>query len=277
MRGDPINQAQPVNYSHPLNQGRVAWYLTLPHVVGGGAFYDLISCRPLTASNGPAWSPASRPGGEMMITYNGTTSYHSGTDAGLPAGSSPRSMACWFKVPGTYAGYRTIVGYGNSGSYNEASLILIGTSTEVAAIKNKFMFSQWGASACGGTVVTDNQWRHGVFTWDGTTPKIYINGIDDNTVITGTFAVGTTLRSLELGRDSTATNYNNGSIDDISIYNRALTVNEVMNLYAESIAGYPTMLSRLESPLIRSSPQGGPFPWFMDQSAMSGGLQTLGL
>lgn len=65
--------------------------------------------------------------------------------------------------------------------------------------------------------------------------KLYVNGAlrdQRNTVDRTTFS---TTADLHLGRDSqSATLYFNGGMDDVRIYNRVLTLNEVQNVFAEN-------------------------------------------
>ena len=75
-------------------------------------------------------------------------------------------------------------------------------------------------------------WRHVVMTHDLIGNKIFINGSLKKS-ITATGALGTTTRPLGMGYDPIdSTNFFNGSLDDIQIYNVALTDVEVAALFA---------------------------------------------
>ena len=76
------------------------------------------------------------------------------------------------------------------------------------------------------------QWRHIVATHDGTSNKIYINGLLKKSVA-ASGALGTTTKPLGIGYDPIdSSGFFNGSLDDIQIYNVALTDAEVAALYA---------------------------------------------
>jgi Concanavalin A-like lectin/glucanases superfamily/Secretion system C-terminal sorting domain len=81
-----------------------------------------------------------------------------------------------------------------------------------------------------------NQWDHYVATYDAGIMKLYRNGVYQST---GTFThTGTTSANLPLsiGRGlASGTNYV-GDIDDIAIWNRALSQSEITNLYFNSIS-----------------------------------------
>jgi len=77
-----------------------------------------------------------------------------------------------------------------------------------------------------------NDWQFVVGTYDGSSMKLYVNGILDASFQTsGSLRINT--RNLFIGKDD-HTQYPylvNGKIDDVRIYNRALTATEVQNLY----------------------------------------------
>ncbi|MDP3956223.1 MAG: LamG domain-containing protein [bacterium] len=97
-----------------------------------------------------------------------------------------------------------------------------------------------------------NQWVHITITHDGVTPRTYINGVDSGF----TFIVSTNktawIKSVATDATTKATkiitggyNYSSGpilffpgSIDDVRIYNRALTATEVAELYTNLAPTY---------------------------------------
>jgi hypothetical protein len=74
-----------------------------------------------------------------------------------------------------------------------------------------------------------NQWFHTAMTYDGTTMKVYLNGaLNGSTQFSGTIEQST--QSLRLGQ-GIGNEYFPGKIDDVRIYNRALSATEVKQLY----------------------------------------------
>ena len=74
-------------------------------------------------------------------------------------------------------------------------------------------------------------WRHVVMSHDGTNDKIYINGVLKNTK-PAPGALKSTTKPLGIGYDPIdSTNFFNGSLDEVQIYNVALTDAEVAALY----------------------------------------------
>ena len=82
------------------------------------------------------------------------------------------------------------------------------------------------------TVLGTSNWHHMVLTHDGTTLSGYLDGVSVGTPITATGDGSgvATADFTEIGRGSTA-GYASAYIDDVAIFNRALTSTEVSNLY----------------------------------------------
>ncbi len=85
--------------------------------------------------------------------------------------------------------------------------------------------------AGGGNELVPGTWSHVVAVHDGTSDIIYINGVEANTkAVSGT--LNATSHPLGLGWNPIDKgNYLNGALDDVIIYNRALSADDVANLY----------------------------------------------
>jgi len=79
---------------------------------------------------------------------------------------------------------------------------------------------------------TTNNWHMATVVYDGSTKKIYINGVlETNTAVTGTLS--TNAYNLYIGENVQATGrYYNGKISAVQIYNRALTQAEVVQNFS---------------------------------------------
>src|SRR3989344_1315771 len=89
-----------------------------------------------------------------------------------------------------------------------------------------------GSSPCiaGNTTLATNRWYYLVGTYDGTVIRIYVDGRLDgsqNAVSTGTADANAVLFGARSDGQDTLT----GSLDEVRIYNRALTSSEVERLY----------------------------------------------
>jgi len=79
--------------------------------------------------------------------------------------------------------------------------------------------------------ISANTWYHLVGTWDGTTMNAYNNGTLSGSLIPGTSPDTSGANVFEIGRNDNFGGYVNATLDDIRVYNRALSVAEVNALY----------------------------------------------
>ncbi len=86
------------------------------------------------------------------------------------------------------------------------------------------------------TIPKENVWYHIVGTWDGTYQKIYINGKLEN-IASPQVLIGNFDSNLYIGAyGGNIPQYAiNGTIDDIRIYDRALSAEEIYQLYTDYI------------------------------------------
>jgi hypothetical protein len=83
--------------------------------------------------------------------------------------------------------------------------------------------------------LNDNNWYHlvGTYLASTTTISLYVDGVlSNNGVASGTVVTLATNDSAGIGHAIGFSEYYNGSLDDARIYNRALSAQEVAQLYA---------------------------------------------
>lgn len=83
----------------------------------------------------------------------------------------------------------------------------------------------------GTTTLATNTWYHVAGTWDGSTVRIYVNGVLNNTPVSRTAAISTDTRPVYLGGRSGSTDILKGTLDDVRFYNKALSAAEITTLY----------------------------------------------
>jgi hypothetical protein len=81
-----------------------------------------------------------------------------------------------------------------------------------------------------------NEWEHYVGVYTANTMTFYRNGVLQGTTTNTHTNVSQDLLPIWIGRGVSG-NYFTGSLDDIGIWNRALTPNEVAVLYQSSLSG----------------------------------------
>jgi hypothetical protein len=151
--------------------------------------------------------------------FNGTTSKIQTAIDG-PLGASPRSISCWFNPTGIQG--KALVGYGTAGVANQVLDITVATDSQIFA-------NIWGANPKPTNTYTVGAWNHAVVTYDGTTLKIYLN---NGTPASATVTLTTVSNPFRFAWTTyTPWAFFNGLIDDVHMWNRALSAAEVTNLY----------------------------------------------
>ncbi len=79
-------------------------------------------------------------------------------------------------------------------------------------------------------IIPQNEWVHVAATFDGTFMRTYLNG---NVVVEGNFSgtLTTNTNPLEISRSGNGWAHMNGIIDELRIYNRSLTAEEIQAIY----------------------------------------------
>jgi hypothetical protein len=156
-----------------------------------------------------------------------------GSHANLQPNLSDFTWACWFINEGITGSDNALIEYG-SGS-DRAVIYLDGSSYIV-------WYTSDGSNAIttttNKTAITDTNWHHVVCVVDrssATGQKIYIDGVEetysaqgDATTLTGSIEPTT----FVIGDNYVASGEHKGSINDVKLYNTALTAPEVKELYS---------------------------------------------
>lgn len=264
----PVLLSDPVDRSHPLNEGRVSWWLDVPGLDGGAKLYDLMGVAPgtltnMTTTTSSGWKPTSRPGGYGHLAYDGTDDYVSAaaTDAGLLGGLS---VFAWvnFRIASHYHHIASkAVSSGAANSPIEFRTDNGGTCTLAAFRANATAYHIWS-----GPAVSVGVWHHvGVTCADGdlgTTPTFYIDGVPTTASSAGTQGGGTgavtgSTAPWLIGRRGDGVVQADGAMDDIGVWSRALSAVEVRSLYELSRRGYPDILRRAYPTMLDLTVAGG--------------------
>jgi hypothetical protein len=249
----PVYTPDPVNWHAALNAGLVAWWLGLPSSDGGTQLWDLCGINHGGLSNfgsGNGWQPTARAGGWTQLKCNGTNSTVQIPNGSTVANGSPLSVTGaaltfggWI-FPTVSNAYQVVLLKAGVGQTRQYALYLNAAGTGfVYVVLN-------GASLSGSLAVSPtwstNAWNHIFLTYNGATVTIYINGVSASaTACTGNIAEVSN-SAVYLGYDSINSSFPlSGYLDDMRVYNRCLSSQEMANLYNESRQGYPTLLNRL--------------------------------
>jgi hypothetical protein len=144
------------------------------------------------------------------------------------------SFSCWVNTTSTT--YQTILSkYGNSDTYRAFSLNINANGTIQA--KERSGGTSYNTTSTG--TVNNGSWNHIVLTKSSTNTIIYINGsLDENNANTVTSNSGST-EPFRIGAENTASpEWFDGKIDQVRIFNKALSSSEVTTLYGETSCEY---------------------------------------
>jgi hypothetical protein len=173
-----------------------------------------------TLTNGTSWTPN---GAQTSFSFDGVDDYvNCGTNSSLNFGTGSATIGAWFKTSGNIGALCTKrQGSGFQLYVYSERLYADGAGTPTGVYST--------------AKVNTNVWKYGVVVYDriGSLIRLYVNGTADGTTDLG----GTTLTdvgSCNIGRATlggTPRDYFNGTISQVSIYNRALTSQEVLQNY----------------------------------------------
>jgi hypothetical protein len=169
----------------------------------------------------------------QAFSFNGTSSYVSISDSpSLDAFVSQITIEAWIKSNRTNADsdWEGIITKGNSSWRLQATA---GATT--------LTFSTTGIlpheDLYGSRNVYDGQWHHVAGVYNGTNMYLYVDGtLDVSQPATGSIAQNS--YPMCIGKNAWGTGYYfNGLVDEVSIYNRALTASEIYAIYAAGSGG----------------------------------------
>jgi Concanavalin A-like lectin/glucanases superfamily len=252
-----LNYGSPMNGEAPLNQGLVGWWLTLPMQMSGQRWVDLSGRRSGQLTNMGAssatsgWGATTHPGGRGEVRFDGTNDYVTmATSAlwNLPQGS----IAVWAKRRTTGVEHKIVTMCDPVTDGNDTAEILwIATDVlRIHVIKTGSYL--WRAVTTAATYGV-NTWYHIVLTVGAAGNAFYVNGVpvaltynNGSAANTEFFSsIYTATATLDVGRTNSATfpSYLAGSLDDVRLYNRALSPRDIRMLYQAALQGYPQELA----------------------------------
>lgn len=227
------------NQSHPLSVGLIAHWMM--NEKGGATLYDYFRSRENLAINGATWANGTFG---SALQFNGSSNWASrstGSDNSITMGVKDWSVALRFKRNVTTSG----IGEGFIGCWN-ANDYWYFSKWDTNTLRFRMNDTGIGALNVDGSASNlDTDWHHAVISIKrNATGQMYRDGKTDGSAVSVTTYDGVSIdqgSGVEfdlgaIGSHADFSSYFNGILDDIRIYNRALTAQEVAWLYAEPFA-----------------------------------------
>ena len=161
------------------------------------------------------------------LVFNGSNQYVSVSgNTNIPVGNSNYTIGVWFNAD--TLGDKGLVGWGNYGTANEANAFRL--------TSNGLINYWWLNDLSVTTTITPGNWYYAVATFNGTIRSIYVNGsLVGSDTPTGHNV--TTSSNLTIGVTN-STEYFDGSIGDVQIFDRAITPTEILQNYNSFVTRY---------------------------------------
>ena len=188
---------------------------------------------------GPTWTTGKVGGALALDGSNDLVDVHDSPSLEISGGIT---LAAWIK-PNAVATQRVITkDYGTANGY------------ELSLSNSGHAFVRFNQATSGNTYRLDanasyptdgNTWVHLAATYDEATIKIYVNGVLDNSMAT-TFTIGMNHVDLGLAADvgsGSGTNTLHGQMDEVRIYNGALSDQDIKNLWTASATNQPPVVN----------------------------------
>lgn len=190
---------------------------------------------------------------DMAMTFNGSsTSYISLPTTGLPSGSQPWTIEGWVRFSATPSSFTTIVAFGSkAGNLEQANIMAMNDMSVL-------LTAYFGDIQSPPGTMQLNAPNHIVGTYDGTSTRLYVNG----QFVAGPvpYALNVTLAWAYIGAsNSPLTNFITGDIDEVAIYNTALSPTRIQAHYAAGYSASQYNLSRYKEQMILVYDQNGNF------------------
>ena len=177
---------------------------------------------------------------DYSVAFDGIDDYMNTT---LPVLGNTHTLSAWFKTTASYGGAGsegTLISYISIGGGGDDSVLSV--------ITNKVGWSDFvDDNQFGTSTVNDGNWHHAVAVVTATTQKIFVDGVLETTT-SNAYSAGTSFSHFALGRRANAPQrFFNGNIDEVAIWDSALTANEVKSIYNDGkpvdLSGQPELYS----------------------------------
>ncbi len=200
---------------------------------GGGSGHQDSAGTCTDGTGNTAWNNGRVGKFNSSLNFDGIDDYVDVPSANFFSQSMTAVTVSAWVYPKTLNTYNNVVYQSNFPITGKNGWLLFVDNTGVANFDVNQGTSQTSASSNAGAVPLNN-WSLVTGSYDGNNIKIYVNGILKKSVALSSVTFNP-ITDMNIGG---ATNYFTGQIDDVRIYNRALSLDEIQALYGNSQTGF---------------------------------------
>ena len=165
------------------------------------------------------WTAAGKFG--AALSFNGTSSWVTVPDASTLDLTNGMTLEAWVK-PTALSGWRTALLKEAAGSLSYALYAHASAPNPAVTVQ----IAGYDRSAVGTSPLPLNTWTHLAATYDGAQLRLYVNGVQAGSrAQTGNMLISTA--PLRVGGNAVWTEFFAGLIDEVRVYNRALSAAEI--------------------------------------------------
>jgi hypothetical protein len=198
--------------------------------------------------SGATWAAAGKNG--AALSFDGVNDWVTIADTNLLDLTSGMTLEAWIR-PSLVSNWRTVI-LKERGAGLSYSLY----SSNDNGRPSTWIFRSNDAESTSPSALAVNTWVHLAATYDGATLRLYANGVQvSSKAVTG--AMTTSTSPLRIGGNAVWTEFFGGLIDDVRVYNRALTATEIQTDMATPVGGTPVQTYTLSGTIAPASAGNG--------------------
>src|SRR3989344_4354282 len=142
------------------------------------------------------------------------------------------TISAWINIdPAGKADYQTILT--KQDGVTDPELYMFRLQQSNGFLLGRIQNAAYAVNDITGSADLTGAWHHVVFTYDANFLNIYVDGVSAATPVAKTITPGTNTSALTIGKTLAVGRFAKGTIDDVRIYNRALSQAEITALYQQ--------------------------------------------
>jgi hypothetical protein len=191
-------------------------------------------------ANAPVWTSQGKYG--SALSFDGVDDFVSVADNATLDLTSGGTMEAWVKLD-TLDRWHGVIAKGdaNTDAVHNFALEINNANAVRCILGDGSAYQQLDSS----TTMTTGQFRHLACSWDGATVRLYIDGVLNASAAQSLTPAGNTA-PLYVGQFGGNSDRLDGTIDDVRLYNRALTASEIQADMNTPIGAAPPAVSRCD-------------------------------